>query len=197
MFGLQVSLSPSVTRAARLLQPLALLAMVALGLAVAVWQRVLAPAEERLAAAEAGLEKARQKESRMQAARATQEDLQGVWAQLPARKEFASLAAAISELAKAEQVDVPGMTYTLQEAEDGLPVKGSLSFRAVGEYGAIRRFIYRLETSGPYLFIESLEAARAPGGQTGKGRGAPTLVVFSVKVVTFLRASPEAPRGTA
>lgn len=196
MFGIHPSPSPTVARAIRLLHPLFLVTVLALGVVVGAWQWLLVPAEGRLAQAQADFERARQMESRVQAARVTQENLLEVWAQLPARKEFASLAEAISELAKSERVEVPGMTYTLQDVEGGLPLKGSLSFRAVGEYAAIRQYIHSLETSGSYLFIESLEAARAQGRRTAKGRHAPTLAVFTVKVVTFLRPSPAPSKGT-
>ncbi len=194
MLGLQTGSSLTVIRAAQHLQPLVLVTVLALGVAVGVWQLILVPAEERLTQAQTGFDGAHQTESRVHAARTTQENLKEVWTQLPVRKDFTNLAAAIAELAKANQVEVPGMTYTLQDLEKGLPLKGSLSFRAIGEYAAIRRFIYSLETSGSYLCIESLDAAWAAGRQTRKGRNAPTLVQFTVKVVTFLRPSP-APSG--
>jgi hypothetical protein len=57
-----------------------------------------------------------------------------------------------------------------------------MTFRAVGQYGAIREFIHRLETTGPYLFIESLDVSRA-----SRGGPASAPVVFNVRVVTFLR----------
>ncbi len=194
MLGLQIGTSLTVTRAAQHLQPLVLITVLALGVAVGVWQLVLVPAKERLAQAQTGFDGAHQTERRVHAARSTQEHLKEVWTQLPVRKDFTNLAAAIAELAKANQVEVPGMTYALQDLERGLPLKGSLSFRAIGEYAAIRRFIHSLETSGSYLYIESLDAARATGRHSGKGRNASTLVQFTVKVVTFLRPGP-APSG--
>ena len=78
------------------------------------------------------------------------------------------------------------MTYSLQKAEEGLPAKATLAFRAVGEYGAIYRFIHRLETTEPYLFIESLDVSRA--GESS--RSTSTLLLFNVRVVTFLRPDP-------
>lgn len=190
---LNLSFSPIPRLAARGLWPLGLLTLLALGIGVGAYLFIMIPAKERLARAEAAYEAARQAQLQQQAARKTQEafrqiqkDLEQVWEDLPAEKQFAALAVAISELGRAVEVSIPGMTYSLQKVEEGLPAKASLAFRAIGEYGAIYRFIHRLETTEPYLFIESLDVSRA----NDSNRTALTLLVFNVRVVTFLRPDP-------
>ena len=193
MRPLSLSFSPIPRLAALGLWPLGLLTVLALGIGIGAYLLVLIPAEERLARAEAAYEAARQAQLQQQAARKTQEtfrqtqkDLEQVWETLPAQKQFAALAVAISELGRAVAVSIPGMTYTLQKVEEGLPAKATLAFRAVGEYGAIYRFLHRLETTEPYLFIESLDVSRT----SEPNRAALTLLAFNVRVVTFLRPDP-------
>jgi hypothetical protein len=173
-------------RTGRALQPLGLATVVALCVAVGVNMLVLAPEQERLTTAKDRYEAARQTQIRQKAAKKTLVELAEVWQTLPPRKEFATLAAAISELARADRVSIQGMTYSLQKAEEGMPIKASLTFRPLGEYAAIRRFIHRLETTGSYLYIESLDASRA----TGSRQASAPLVVFNVRLVTFLRPDP-------
>jgi Tfp pilus assembly protein PilO len=190
---LNFSFSPIPRLAAHGLWPLGLLTVLAIGIGIGAYLFVLVPAQQRLTQAEAGYEATRQAQLQQQAARKTQEafrrtrkDLEQVWEDLPAEKQFAALAVAISELGRAVEVSIPGMTYSLQKVEEGLPARASLAFRAVGEYGAIYRFIHRLETTEPYLFVESLDVSRA----NDSSRAALTLLVFNVRVVTFLRPDP-------
>lgn len=190
---LSLSFSPLPRLAARGLWPLGLLTLLALGIGIGAYLFVLVPAEERLARVEAAYEAARQAQLQQQAARKTQEafrqtqkDLEQVWEDLPAENQFAALAVAISELGRAVEVSIPGMTYSLQKVEEGLPAKASLAFRAIGGYGAIYRFLHRIETTKPYLFIESLDVSRA----NESSRATLTLLAFNVRVVTFLRPDP-------
>jgi hypothetical protein len=171
-----------VQRALRALLPLALLTAGAAGVALATGLLVHGPAQDRLAAAQASYEAARQALTRLQTARQTLIELGNVWKGLPD-----SLILAISELAKRDRVAIPGMTYSFQKIEDGRALKASIVFNAAGEYAAIRRFIHRLETAGPYLTIESLDAARSRGAEVG----------FNVKIVTFLKPEPPSLKGGA
>jgi Tfp pilus assembly protein PilO len=189
LFGLKIS--PAADRASRRLAPLALLTVAAIGSAVSASMFYQAPAQARLSAARASYEAARQTQVRREAARKTLEELEAHWRVLPQRKEFPLLILAISELAQRDRVKIPGMNYSFQKAEGGLAVKASITFRTAGDYADIRRFIHRLESSGPYLFIESLDAARVPGGQ------ASSRVAFNVRVVTFLRPDQPATTGGA
>jgi hypothetical protein len=84
------------------------------------------------------------------------------------------------------RVSVPGVTYSFQEVEDGLALKATMAFEAGGDYQAIRRFIRRLESAGPYLVIESLGAARSSNADR---------VTFQMRVATFLR--PDQPKRGA
>lgn len=183
--------SPIAGRAFRSLLPLGLVMVLAIAAAIGVSTVFQTPAQERLMAAQAAYETARQLQIRQQTARKTQEELAEVWAVLPARTEFGRLILNISDLAQRDHVAIPGMTYTLQKMEDGLALKATMTFRAAGEYGAIREFIHRLETTGPYLFIESLDVSRAGRGTLN----AP--VVFNVRVVTFLRPDAAQAAGNA
>ena len=185
------SMAPIAVRASRALRPIALLTMLALAGATTSFMLALTPAQERLMRVEAAYEDARLAHSRQTSMLKTEEELKDRWQELPVRKEFAALILAVSELAQQDRVAIPGMTYTLQKVEDGLALKASMTFRAAGEYRAIRRFIYRLETTGPYLLIESLDASRSAGGtQTPAGR-----VVINIRVVTFLRPDQLPPGG--
>jgi hypothetical protein len=185
------ALPPLAVRTGRALQPLGLATVAALSVAVGVNMLLLAPEQERLTMAKERYETARQAQIRQKAAKKTLVELAEIWDTLPPRKEFATLAAAISELARADRVSIQGMTYSLQKAEEGMPIKASLTFRPLGEYAAIRRFIHRLETTGSYLYIESLDASRAAGSRQASS----PLVVFNVRLVTFLRPDPPPAQG--
>ena len=179
------SLSPIALYAGRALLPLVLVVLGTAGLAVALSLFVHDPAKDRLTKAQTSYDAARQATTRLQEARRTQEGLQSIWQELPARTDFASLILAISELAKRDHVAIPGMNYSFQKIEDGRAVKASIVFSAAGEYAAIRRYIHRLETAGSYLTIESLGVGRSRGAD----------VSFSVKIVTFLKPDPPSEKG--
>ncbi len=191
------SLSRSAVHASRALHPLLLVTILALGVAAGARVIFQAPAEERLSSAQASYEAARKTQARLEAARKSEEELVKIWGTLPARKEFAMLSLAISELAKHDRVSVPAMSYSFQKMEDGLAIKATMRFRAAGEYAAIRRFIHRLETTGPYLFVESLDAARSPSARAAGQGAAGQEVVFNVSVVTFLRPNVPDTKGKA
>jgi hypothetical protein len=198
---LQHVMSPAARRSASHLQPLALLTTASIGAAIGASMLLTTPAHEHLGRAQADYHAARQIQLRLQAGRTTLDELKEVWSLLPPRKDFSSLILAISELARKDGVDIPGMNYTLQKAEEGIALKASMTFQAAGKYAGIRAFIQRLETTGPYLFIESLDATRSAqrsrAAGTSDGESAVsndrTVVVFNVKVVTFLRPDPPQP----
>lgn len=171
----------------------ALLALVALVGAYVEW---VVPADDRLERAEAAYRKATQEQEQSRSQRAlferarlAQDQVDAFWRALPSQDEYAALAMAISELGKAEHLTIPGMNYHVEKMEGQLPVKASLSFRVIGDYAAMYRFIHRLETAESYLVVESLDAARADKA----ARATSHAVVFNVTVATFLRPSP--PRG--
>jgi Pilus assembly protein, PilO len=204
VFRSLMELSPAAKRAAANLRPLALLTLGAVATALAVSFWLMTPAREGLARAQAEYQTARQMQLRLQAALKTQEDLNEVWKLLPPRKDFPRLILSISDLARRDDVDLPGMTYVLDKADGGLALKASVTFQVAGDYASIRGFIRRLETMGPYLFIESLDASRstqtrkivkvsAESGLQRPGQALRSIVVFNVRVVTFLRADPSAP----
>jgi len=187
MFGL--TLSPVSAHALRVLLPLAVLAGVCAGLTAGLSLLVHDPAQERVLAAQAAYDAARDAHSRHLAARQTQEGLAKVWRTLPDRKEFPSVILAIVDLAQQNRIAIPGMNYTLKAGAEGLPLKASITFQVSGEYAAIRRFIHRMETDERYLTVESLDVSRSSlrSGPDGDKERAAEAVRFNMRVTTYLR----------
>jgi len=193
-----LSLSPLARRGFRCLLPLCLLAIGAVALAVAMSLFFRDAAQDRLMTARTAYETARRSQALQQASRKSQEELAVLWQQLPARREFPELVLKVSEVAQQDHVAIPGVTYIFENVDGGLAVKASMTFRSAGEYGAIRRFIDRLETTGPYLFIESLDASRSiETRETASAEKALSItpVVFNFRVVTFLRSHSDDAKG--
>jgi Tfp pilus assembly protein PilO len=173
--------------------PLGLVALTALCSAAVLYFGIRGPAVSRLEQAETAYQTAKQTREQLHRTRALQEkartaqqQVEEVWRELPTQNEFASFAMAISEVGRVERVAIPGMAYHVEKAQGALPVKATLTFKVTGEYGAIYRFIHRLEMTEYYLVIEQLDAARLDKSD----RASSMLVVFNVKVATFLRPSP-------
>jgi len=187
MFGL--TLSPVAAHAMRAILPLAVLAGSCVGLTAGLSLFVHDPAKERVVAAQAAYDAAREAQSRQLAARQTQEGLSKVWRTLPDRKEFPSVILAIVDLAQQNRIAIPGMNYTLKPGADGLPLKASITFQVSGEYAAIRRFIHRMETSERYLTVESLDVHRSAvrSGPDHDKDHAAEAVKFNMRVTTYLR----------
>lgn len=173
--------------------PLGLVTLIAVGCAAFLYIGIREPALSRLEQAEMDFQTAKQNQEQLHRTRALQEkartaqqQVEDVWKGLPTQNEFASFAMAISEMGRLEHVALPGMAYHVEKAEGAVPVKATLTFKVTGDYGAIYRFIHRLEMTEPYLVIERLDAARLDKSD----RTSSTLLVFNVKVATFLRPSP-------
>ena len=185
---------PTVPKASwRRFVPLGLVTLTAVGCAVVLDVGIRGPAIVRLEQAETAYQTAKHAQEQWHRTRALQEQartaqqhVEDVWKALPTQNEFAAFALAISELGRLEHVAIPGMAYHVEKAEGALPVKATLTFKVTGDYGAIYRFIHRLEMTEPYLVIEQLDAARLDQSD----RASSTLLVFNVKVATFLRPSP-------
>jgi len=173
-----VLLSPTARQASRFIGPLAVLAAVALIASLGLYLILLVPAQERLTQANTTYDLLRQQQIRHQTARKALGELAKVWEQLPAQRDFTSFGVDIAQLAKTNNVRIPGMGYDLEPAKDGLAAKGAISFEASGAYGAIRHFIYQLETSDSYLFIEKLTAGRSKK---------PDRVAFKIQVGTYFK----------
>ena len=149
----------------------------------------LQPAEEQLLTAEQAFQSAKQAQADLQRtkaqqlrAQAAQRQLETVRQALPTQREFTSLALALSELAKREQVKIPGMGYDIHKPEGTHPVKATIAFTATGDYVAIYRFLSRLETAESYLVIESLDVASEHKRDQATAR-----VVVNITVATYLR----------
>jgi Tfp pilus assembly protein PilO len=172
--------------------PLGLVTLIAVGCAVFIYIGIREPALSRLEQAETAFQTAKQNQEQLhrtrvlqEKAQSAQQQVENVWKGLPTQNEFASFAMAISEMGKLERVAIPGMAYHVEKAEGTVPVKATLTFKVTGDYGSIYRFIHRLEMTEPYLVIERLDAARLDKSD----RASSTLLVFNVKVATFLRPS--------
>jgi hypothetical protein len=149
----------------------------------------LIPAEERLRTAEQAFQSTKQAQVDLQRtkaqqmrAQAAQRQLETVRQALPTQGEFTSLALALSELAKREQVKIPGMGYDIATSKGAEPVKATIAFKATGDYAAIYRFLSRLETAESYLVIESLDVASEHQRDQATAR-----IVVNIKVATYLR----------
>jgi Tfp pilus assembly protein PilO len=172
--------------------PLGLVTLIAVGCAVFLYIGIREPAQARLEQAELNVQTAKQNQEQLhrtrdlqEKARTAQQQVKEVWRGLPTQNEFASFAMAIAEMGKRERVAIPGMAYHVEKPEGTAPVKATLTFKVTGDYGSIYRFIHRLEMTEPYLVIERLDAARLDKSD----RASSTLLVFNVKVATFLRPS--------
>jgi Tfp pilus assembly protein PilO len=185
---------PTVPKASlRRFVPLGIVTLTAVGCSAFLYVGIRGPAVSRLEQAETAYQTAKQTQDQLHRTRALQEkartaqqEVEDVWKELPTQNEFASFAMAISEVGRLEHVAIPGMAYHVEKAEGALPVKATLTFKVTGAYGAIYRFIHHLEMTEPYLVIERLDAARLDKSD----RASSTLLVFNMKVATFLRPSP-------
>lgn len=173
-----LTLDKSTTQALKFLRPLVVLTALVITLCVTLYVVVLLPARDQLAGVMATYDTLRQEHLRHLAAKKTQGELTKIWKQLPAKIDFTSVGVSIAKLAKSNQVSIPGMGYDLKPTEDGLTSKGSISFEVSGAYESIRKFIYQLETTAPYLFVEKLAAERSKK---------PKRVAFKIMVGTFFQ----------
>lgn len=174
--------------------PLGLVTLAAVGCAIFLSVGVRGPALSRLEQAETAFQTAKRNQEQghrarmlQEKARTAQQQVEEVWKELPTQNEFASFAMTISEMGRLEHVALPGMTYHVEKAIGALPIKATLTFTVTGDYGSVYRFIHRLERAERYLVIEQLDVTRLETSD----RTSRTLLVFNVKVATFLRPSPQ------
>lgn len=123
---------------------------------------------------------------------ALKKQLRKVWNILPAQKEFTNIALTISQLANAEKVLIPSMTYSQKTVSKELPLKASLSFSATGTYPSIYRFIHHLEQSKQYLIIERINVTRTNSSREPRT----SRVRFNMKVSTFLKKVRQEEKST-
>ena len=181
------------SRTWRILTPLVIVTLFSCLLGVAVYELFVIDSQTNLRTIRLAYQTERQQFWDLQENRKLQEtvtelnkDLETVWGLIPAQKDFASIAVAISELARMEQVTIPGMSYSHNRSAKDLPSKASLTFSATGRYASIYRFIHLLEQSEQYLIIERLDASQTQS--TNKSQE--SRVQFNVKVSTFLKKDP-------
>ena len=179
--------SITATQVSRFLVPLGVVTVLTCILAVAVYALAFYPAQNRLNTVTAAYEVEHQTQERKQKALKTQKTLVKVWNQLPARRDFTALGVAIVTLAKSHNVRIPGMGYDIQPSKNKKALKGVIAFEAAGRYEAIRKFIFKMESTWPHLFIEKLTAQRTKKQNE---------VAFKIKAATFLKIEDDKPRTT-
>lgn len=179
-------------RAWRFLVPLATVTGMAVLAAIMAHLLLLMPVREQQARVAQAYDQSRQKQhdlvqtrARHERVRRAHQEVARIQRDLPAIDEFTALAVGMAEMARAEQLKIPGMTESIGTSQTGLPTQASLSFHAIGPYPSIYRFLHRVESSDAYLFVESLEVTRTEDSQ----RLRPNVVGITVKVTTFLRPS--------
>ena len=176
-------LSGTARHTIHLLHPLAIMTAGGLFLCLVMYFTTLQPAAEERRQVIAKFAQLRQQQIEHQVARKTQEQLAEFWNRLPEQKDLTQLGVKITQLAKKNQVEVPGMLYNVTPGKPHQSAKGSISFEASGDYEAIRQFIYKLETTGPTFFIEKFAAERSKKGDQ---------VAFKIQVGTYFKPSPTA-----
>ena len=188
MFSIKppLSLSPTAIHSLRFLRPLMVLAMVALLGCLAIYVGLVRPTQARLVDTRETLHALHQQRLSEETAKTTQQALSRFWQDLPTQQEFTHLGVRMNTIAKQNEVTIPGMEYRVASSKNKAGPKGSMTFQAFGSYEAIRRFIYQLEKTGPYLIIEKLTAERTK--QTDH-------LAFTLQIGTFFR--PLSAHGTA
>ena len=178
-------LSANTAQSLRFLRPLMVVVVAALLGCLAIDFGLVLPARERLVKAQETLDELHQQRLSGHRAKTTQQTLRQFWQDLPRQQEFTHLGVRLNTLANQNKVSIPGMDYRVESLKREAIPKGSITFQALGSYDAIRRFIYQLEKTGPYLIIEELTAERT------KERDQ---VVFTLQIGTFFR--PPSVSGT-
>ena len=153
-------LSTNTAQSLRFLRPLMFVTIAALLGCLATYFSLVLPTQERLVETQETLNALHQQHRSAQTAKTTQQALSRFWQDLPTQQEFTHLGVRLSTLAKQNKVKIPGMDYRVESLKKEAIPKGSITFQAFGSYEAIRRFIYQLEKTGPYLMIEELTAER-------------------------------------
>ena len=173
------SFSTTATQSLRFLRPIMVLAITAWLGCMAIYFGLVRPAQESLVESKETLSALHQQHRSGETARTTQQALSRFWKNLPTQQEFTHLGVRLNTLAKQNKVTIPGMDYLVESSKKEALPKGSITFQAFGPYDAIRRFIYQLEKTGPYLIIEKLTAERT------KERDK---VAFTLQIGTFFRS---------
>ena len=176
--------SPTTTRTLHVLRPLMILTATAFLCCVTMYLGLFLPAQHRLSDAHDTLHALRQQHVSRQTAKTTQQALTRLWKDIPTQQKFTHLGVKLNTLAQKNGVTIPEMNYHVEPSKKQTAPKGSITFQAFGAYDAIRRFIYQVEKTSPYLMIEKLTAERSR-----KTEG----VAFTLQIGTFFR-SPSAQR---
>jgi len=174
----EISLSSTARSAILHLKPLGLVAGVTGLMCLGLYVFFLMPAQSQLDHATHQHHTILGQYQQHQDSRNVQRKLSQIWTKLPRKQEFTDLGVTIAKLAKENKVMIPGMGYHVEPTELAVSSKGALGFEAAGGYEAIRRFIYKVETSRSHLFIEKLTAERTKKGNS---------VAFKITVGTFFQ----------
>ena len=141
---------------------------------------LVAPAQDRLAQAEAAWMAARQRIAQRLEAKEARKHLTVILNAVPGHRDFAQLPLALSEVARRDRVSMPDLSYALEKPQAGGFTKAVLRGSVSGRYEDLRRFIHHLETADGFLFVEDLDVS-----QRGTKKG--EMVTFQITVSTYVR----------
>jgi hypothetical protein len=173
---------------AKCLLPLFIVTVLAGLSSIGMFAIKLYPAQEKVEHTTNLHQAALQTQTIMHTAMQTEGILATTWQALPDYRTFTDLSLDIADLAKSNQVHIPGMGYDFKPlSQKHLATKGTFAFEAEGPYEAIRKFIFELEKRWPYLYIEKLSV------ETSKKKKG---VIFKLTVSTFLKEFPAPQKKT-
>ena len=157
----------------------AVLTAVLIGLNLFLYYGLVFPNQEKRMVAEQAWRQAREEFSLMQRHQKAQEDLSRFRKLLLTKNEFTKQVNHLSDTAKRLDLNLPSVSYKPDSLQQEQLTKVNFSFKVIGRYEAIRRFIHAIETSSDFLIIEDLVL-----DQRAKGAGP---LELQLKLATYLR----------
>ena len=173
--------------------PSALVAGLFFGAWLAVHLWILQPLQERQVQLDTAWTAARQHLAKRLEAKQTIKDLAQLLTLLPSSRDFSQLPLAMSEEAKRNNVNLAGLSYTLEKSDQMPAVKVTFKGPVTGRYEDLRRFIYHLESSDRLLFIEDLDVGHSGTGEKDAKRR--EMMTFTLQISTYIRQTSGASPG--
>jgi Tfp pilus assembly protein PilO len=165
---------------------------VLLGAVVFPLRSSVAASEEQAAIAQSDLAQANQRMHMMQAARASRERAEKELATfyrsiLPSTQAAASrvLLVEVARLARENNLRLGDRTWEEEKVKDSSLRRLTAKVELTGDYAAILRFLYDVETSESFLVIRSISLSQA----TRQAGGANGALQLSVEMGTFYQAA--------
>jgi len=165
---------------------------VLLGAVVFPLRSSVAASEEQAAAAQSDLAQANQRKKMMQTARASRDRAEKELATfygsiLPSTQAAASrvLLVEVARLARENNLRLGDRTWEEEKVKDSNLRRLTAKVELTGDYAAILRFLYDVETSESFLVIRSISLSQA----TRQAGGANGALQLSVEMGTFYQAA--------